>query len=102
MWLGSSVTSLGTDVPVLENRIVKIPIHFDDYDLHRRALPYDEWERRALASIDGLPFVAFGMHDCYAHRWLPRYRGFLEKLKPLGALKTLDAVADDVIIRHAV
>jgi len=102
VWLASSMESLRTDVPVLENRVVKIPIHFDDYDLHRRTISYDDWERRALATIDRHDFVAFGLHDCYAHLWLSRYRMFLERLKVLGTLKTLDEVADDVIVRHAV
>ena len=46
-------------------------------------------------------FVAFGLHDCYATYWLPRYREFLAKIKNLGQFKTLNEVADEIILANS-
>jgi hypothetical protein len=85
----------------MHNRLAKIPIRLDDFPLYRSAMRYDEWETRLIAEIENSDFVAFGLHDCYADLWLPHYRALLEKLSRLGTLKTLDAVADEVIFAAA-
>ena len=100
-WLGSSTRSLGLDEPRLQNRIVRIPIHFDDFAMYRDGQAYDAWEAEALAIIEDNHFVAFGLHDCYGEFWLPRYAGFLEKIRRLGRLTTMNQVADDVFLRNA-
>lgn len=100
-WIASAAGSLRVAVPKMENRIVKIPILFDDFDLYVGNLPYEVWQRRAIDRISHNRFVAFGLHDCYAGLWLPHYRDFLETLKGLGTLRVLDAVATDVILAQA-
>jgi hypothetical protein len=99
-WCATSSPQLG-DVPAMHNRLAKIPIRLDDFPLYKSAMRYDEWETRLIAQIQNSDFVAFGLHDCYADLWLPHYPALLEKLSRLGTLKTLDAVADDVIFAAA-
>jgi peptidoglycan/xylan/chitin deacetylase (PgdA/CDA1 family) len=93
-WLASSVSSLQIMHPHVENRIVKIPVLFDDYDLHTGKRNYREWEERALRAIEKNDFVAFGLHDCYSDQWLPYYGAFLERISALGVFRTLDEVAN--------
>ena len=100
-WLASSAHSFGFAEPRLENRIVKIPIQFDDFPMYRDGLAYDAWETAALATIENNRFVAFGLHDCYGEFWLSRYAGFLEKIRRLGRLMTMNQVADEVFLRNA-
>ena len=103
-WLASSHYSLGRRTPVLENGIVRIPILFDDFDLHR-GTPYDTWEAEARATIDaaverGDPAV-FSLHDCYGSAWLPRYRDLLTEITALGTCGTLDELAAHVLLQGA-
>lgn len=99
-WLASSAYSFGMNLPKMENRIVKIPISFDDFDLHERKMSYEEWDRMAIDRIRHKEFIAFCLHDCYAHYWLPHYKGFLKKIKRLGKLRTLNEVAAEVILEN--
>lgn len=100
-WLASSTHSLGFDEPRLQNRIVKIPIQFDDFPMYRDGQAYDAWEAQAIATIESNHFVAFGLHDCYGEFWLPRYAEFLQKVRRLGRLTTMNQVADEVFLRNA-
>jgi hypothetical protein len=86
---------------MMQNRLVKIPIHLDDFPLYKRGMSFGEWERRALTTIERTDFVAFGLHDCYADFWLPQYSTFLKKISELGKFKTLDAVANETLFAHA-
>jgi hypothetical protein len=101
-WLASSSYSLGVDVPIMGNRLVKIPIEFDDYDLYQGKLSWDTWQAQALAGIEQRDFIAFSLHDCYAPFWLPHYESFLEKVAALGALTTMNQVLNTTVMRHAV
>lgn len=100
-WLATSAYYLRVKEPFLENRLVKIPVHFDDFELYRSGLSYATWETRALAAIEANELVAFSLHDCYAHLWLPHYARLLGRLRDLGATKTLNDVASDVILASA-
>jgi hypothetical protein len=100
-WLASSAYSFGFRSPRMKNRIVKIPILFDDFDMYKHGLPYDDWEQTAIEAIRRNDFVAFSLHDCYAHFWLPRYESFLGKVSVLGTLKTLNEVANETIFAGA-
>lgn len=100
-WLASSAGSLGLKFPTMQNRIVKIPVLFDDYDLYKKKTGYEEWESRALDAIRKNYFVAFSLHDCYAEYWLPHYGEFLKKISALGEFMTLDEVADKVILGNS-
>jgi hypothetical protein len=100
-WLASSTHSLGFDKPRLQNRIAKIPIHFDDFPMYRDGQAYDAWEAEAIATIENNQFVAFGLHDCYGEFWLPRYAEFLEKVRRMGKLVTMNQVADEVFLKNA-
>jgi hypothetical protein len=100
-WLASSAFSLGIDEPHLQNGIVKIPILFDDYGLYRDGQDFLEWQAIALEHIRSRPFVAFSLHDCYAHLWLPHYQTFLKELRHLGRLCTLDQVAAEITLAEA-
>jgi hypothetical protein len=101
-WLASSSCSLGIDSPQMHNRIVKIPIAFDDYELYRSGLDWETWEAQALATIRQNNFIAFSLHDCYAPFWLPPYERFLERVCALGKLQTMNDVLNRVLLSHAV
>lgn len=101
-WLASSAYSFGFETPRLQNRIVKIPILFDDYPLYTRRMTWKEWERAALAHIEAHEFVAFGLHDCYAPYWLAHYGEFLSRIRALGEFWTLDRVAANVFLSNAI
>jgi hypothetical protein len=100
-WLASSAYSLGRTDPWLENRIVKIPLLFDEFPMYRDGQPYEDWEAAALQAIEEHPFAAFSLHDCYAHLWLPHYASFLDKMRSLGTLKTLNQVADAMFLANS-
>lgn len=100
-WLASSESSLGFQVPRLENRVVKIPILLDDFAMHRDGTGFDEWARQALRLVEEREFVVLSLHDCYAGHWLSGYEQFLADLKKLARLRTLDEVAADVFLASA-
>lgn len=100
-WYATSARALGTGRPSLQNGLVKIPIHFDEFPLYKAGASFAEWERRALRTIEHSDFVVFGLHDCYADLWLSHYPEFLRRIADLGTFKTLDQVADDTILAHA-
>jgi hypothetical protein len=100
-WLASSALSFGFDEPRLQNRIVKIPIQFDDFAMYNDGQSYEAWETEAIATIENNHFVAFGLHDCYGEFWLPRYAAFLEKVCSMGRLMTMNQVADEVFLQNA-
>jgi hypothetical protein len=101
-WLASWGPSIGTDSPVLRDRLVRLPVTLDDFSLYKRRQTYDEWEGALLEHVERAPFTTVGLHDCYAHLWLDRYPELLEKLKSLARLRTLDDVAADVVMEAAV
>ena len=100
-WLASSAGSLGVAFPKMQNRIVKIPVLFDDHDLYKRKMKYEDWEEKAMDAIRKNYFVAFSLHDCYAQYWLPHYKEFLRKISGSGEFMTLDEVANKVILGNA-
>ena len=85
----------------MQSRIVKIPILFDDHDLYKRKMKYEDWEERAMDAIRKNYFVAFSLHDCYAQYWLPHYKEFLRKISDSGEFMTLDEAANKVILGNA-
>jgi hypothetical protein len=97
-WLASSPGSLGADQPVLRSGLVRLPIMLDDFALHTGAMSYEEWERTAMAAAAADGFAAISLHDCYAPAWLPHYRRFLERIRELGELRTLNEVAAQVTL----
>ena len=101
-WLASSAYSLNIQAPLMQNRIVRLPILFDDFDMYHLQLDYKAWEAMALSHIERNDFVAFSLHDCYGQYWLPHYKRFLEKISSLGTFKTLDEVAADVTLESAI
>ncbi len=100
-WLASSTYSFGFDEPRLQNGIVKIPIHFDDFSMYHDGRSYEAWEAEAIATIENNRFVAFGLHDCYGEFWLPRYAAFLATISRMGRLMTMNQVADEVFLQNA-
>jgi len=100
-WLASSIPSLRLNAPVMQNRIVKIPIADDDFDLYKRKIEYPDWEDRLLKGIAQRKFTALGLHDCYGEFWLPRYKELLTKIKDLGRLQTLNTVSDRIITQSS-
>jgi hypothetical protein len=99
-WLASSRRSLGIDRPALANGLVRIPILFDDFDLHRGAA-YEPWRDKALAELGVHNLAVFSLHDCYANKWLHSYRDLLARVAELGRLRTLDQVAADVLLSRS-
>jgi hypothetical protein len=100
-WLATSAYSFGFAEPRIENRIAKLPIHFDDFAMYRDGTSYEAWEADAIASITSRQFVAFGLHDCYGEFWLPHYAGFLAKISKMGRLMTMNQVADRLFLESA-
>ena len=88
-------------MPVMQNRIVKIPIMFDDFKMYNYGMSYPEWELEALEIIARNNFVAFGLHDCYGQFWLPDYSELLEKIGKISTLKTLNEVSNKVILSNS-
>lgn len=101
-WLASSASSFGFSNPRLSDRMVKIPILFDDFDLHRGRQTFEQWRRMALDAIRQRYFVAFSLHDCYAQHWLPHYEDLLRDISKLARLRTLDEVASDMFLAGAI
>ena len=100
-WLASAPRSIDAEEPLMRAGLVRLPVAFDDFPMHHAGMPYEEWERTALDIIANSEFAAISLHDCYAPHWLPRYRGFLEKVANLGELRTLDQVAAEVTLGSA-
>jgi hypothetical protein len=100
-WLASSAQSLELTRPAVQNRLARIPIHFDDWPMYRGRLRYNAWEQKALSRIASCDAVAFSLHDCYSDWWLPSYPAFLERVCALGQLRTLDEVAAETYLRAA-
>jgi len=85
----------------MENRLVKIPVHFDDFDLYRGSLSYDAWRQNAVETIKKNNLTIFCLHDCYARFWLPDYREFLAEIASLGTFKTVDELSSMTILANA-
>lgn len=96
-WLASSRYSLGLEAPRLRGGIVRIPLAFDDWELHTGALDWPGFEQRLDEALAGRDFLAFGLHDCYAEHWLPHYEQLLERLQARARLATLDEVAAESV-----
>jgi hypothetical protein len=83
---------------MLENGIVKVPIHYDDYPLFTGAKDYAQWESDVLELARGKPLFGLGLHDCYAGKWLDRYPLLLEKLASSGQFVNADQVCDETFL----
>jgi hypothetical protein len=100
-WLANSSYGFGFADCVLQNGIVKIPIHLDDYSLFTGAKSYVEWETGLFERARSRPLFGLGLHDCYAGKWLDRYPDLLAKLKSLGGLQSADEVCDRAYLSAA-
>jgi hypothetical protein len=98
-WFASSSHSFGHNECILQNGIVKIPIHQDDYPLFMGRKEYPAWECELFERAKGRLLIGFGLHDCYASKWLDRYPELLEKLASLGKFVTADEVCDRMYLR---
>jgi len=100
-WLMSSADSFGFALPRLENGIVKIPAHLDDYPLSTGELDYGQWTNRVMATTEERAFVSIGLHDCYSKFWIERYPELLDRLKRVGELWTCDQLTNQVYFADA-
>lgn len=100
-WLMSSASSYGFDLPRLENGIIKIPAHLDDYPLSTRELDYGRWTNRVMTMAEERSFVSIGLHDCYSKFWIERYSELLDYLKRIGELWTCDQITNQVYLMDA-
>jgi peptidoglycan/xylan/chitin deacetylase (PgdA/CDA1 family) len=100
-WLASSASSLGRSIPGLENGIVTIPIHLDDYPLYTGRQTFSDWATSAVEMIGKNDFTAIGLHDCYAGWWLDGYAELLNSLRGSGTLLTFDEVAARVFLANS-
>jgi len=98
-WLASSSGSLGQAACHLQNGIVKIPIHFDDYPLYKGTLGYSEWESKVLHLASRHPVFGLGLHDCYAGFWLEHYPQLLEKLAAIGRFVGADELCNGMLLQ---
>src|SRR6185369_7015025 len=62
-WLASSVRSLGIQQPKMTNRLVKLPVQFDDFAMYKEGMSYKDWEERAIERISGVDASIFCLHD---------------------------------------
>src|SRR5690242_13395476 len=99
-WLASSASSLGHDSCKLENGLIKIPVDLDDYPLFTGTANYEDWERNLLERARHKAFFAFGLHDCYAARWLARYPQLLHKLGEIGDFVSADGLCDHLFLEQ--
>lgn len=100
-WLASSRHSLGSSRPVLHDGVVRIPILFDDFPLHG-GVAYDRWLSESLRVLAHADTRVFSLHDCYGDAWLGHYASLLRSLGELGTFRTLDELAADEVLAHAV
>lgn len=97
-WLASSSRSLGFRNPRFGNRVVRVPIHLDDFALHTGKADFDTWRRSVLSAVSAREFTAIGLHDCYAPHWISHYATLLDELRGMATLRTVDEVADEVFL----
>jgi hypothetical protein len=100
-WLATSARSLGFRQPQMINRLIKIPVLFDDFAMYKEGMKYEDWEKGAIEKIGEANPAIFCLHDCYAHKWLPHYARFLETISKFGNLKTLNQLAAELTLRNA-
>lgn len=100
-WLASGAASLGCQSLRLENGIVKIPIHHDDFPVHQGLVSFAQWQAEAIRTVEQHQVAVFSLHDCYADHWLPHYRAFLETLAAMGEFRTLNQVSADMFLSAA-
>lgn len=100
-WVASSEYSLGIDRPCLSNRLAWIPVHLDDFVMHDRGVPYEDWERVALERVESQRVTVLSLHDCYGGHWLPGYGALLERLSERARLWTVDELAARVTLTAA-
>jgi len=97
-WLLCWEKPLGVSEPRLQEGIVKIPAHIDDYSLQIGHFDYPSWLESLRGFISCNSFIAVGLHDCYAEHWLANYDELLTELARAGSLVTADQVADRVYL----
>jgi hypothetical protein len=96
-WLLSSAGSIGLTEPQLQNYIVKIPVHMDDYPLQTGRYSINEWIGRLRSLLDSnISLVTIGTHDCYARQWLEYYPQVLRECIAKGPIWNCDDIADTV------
>jgi len=100
-WLASSSRSLACERPRLENRLVKIPIQFDDWPMYAHGVLYAQWRERALDMVRSADFIAFSLHDCYAQFWLSDYARLLEEIQSMGTIRTMNEVSARMLLANA-
>ncbi len=93
-YLVSSASSLGFVEPIISGGLAKIPVLMDDHPLHTGARRFDAWWPELLTRVRSTPFVTFGLHDCYADRWLEHYGEMLDTLRGERTLRGLDDVSN--------
>jgi hypothetical protein len=75
---------------------------FDDYSMYKDKISYQDWEDKAIRTVEENDFVAFCLHDCYAQFWLPHYKNFLNKIHNLGKFKTFNQVAEEEFLYNSI
>lgn len=100
-WLALPAERVGNQMPHVENRVVKIPVQFDDFGLYYHGVEYQNWEQLVLKAIEANELVVLGLHDCYSQYWLPGYCKMLERIGQWGTLKTLDQLAAETFLASA-
>jgi hypothetical protein len=99
-WFACSVRGLGQADCRLQRGIVKIPIQVDDYALSL-GQAYEQWEAGLLDLAHTTAFLSFGLHDCYADKWLPRYEDLLDTLAGVGQFVTAEDICAELFLAGA-
>ncbi len=100
-WPLSSSLRCGFDEHRVENGIVKIPVHLDDWPLHTDQLTRAQWMARLRDELTKRDTLVISLHDCYARRWLDWYPELLTELQGLGELWTCEQVVNRARFRSA-
>jgi hypothetical protein len=81
----------------LQNYIVKIPMHLDNYPLHAGECNLDGWMEQIRSLLkSSAQLSVIGTHDCYAHYWLQCYPQLLRECLVKRPMRNCDEIADTV------
>lgn len=100
-WIAAGARQLDIEKPVLRDGVVEVPVHVDDFDLHRRRIEPAAWMKEVETMIHRQSFSCIGLHDCYADHWLERFPDWLMRWSDKCQFTTLDQIAWKVAEAHA-
>jgi hypothetical protein len=99
-WLLSSAAHLDYRDPRLRGGVAYLPVHMDDYALWMGE-DIEAWIGRLERLLAASSYVAVGLHDCYAERWLDAYPALLARLGQQARIVTAEDVSAQLYLAAA-